>query len=139
MNSALYLALSTFFYIFLSFYVIKGRLQFKISIGHGDNIHLLRRIRAQSNFIQYTVLFLLLLMTSENMGLAALAVHFFGIVYLLGRAAHAYGLVKAEHLKNGKIQGLKFRSWGMYSTFFSLFCLALYLLFKYFSLLFFQS
>lgn len=131
MAAFLYIALYSILFIGLSLYVVQGRHLYRIVIGDGNDTRQLRRMRAQANFAEYTPIFLLELIASESMGLSVYVVHFFGLIFLIGRIVHAYGILKAEQVQDGKVYGIKFRFMGMAITFTSIGCLALYLLFKY--------
>jgi len=133
MTSYLYIALYSILFIFLSLYVIKGRRIYRIVIGDGNDTRQLRRIRAQANFSEYTPLFLIELIASEKIGLTVYLIHFFGLLFLMARIIHAYGILKAEHVEDRKIYGIKFRIVGMTITFACIGTLALFLLFKYFT------
>lgn len=131
MTSALYIALASLMLMLLSTHVIKGRSLFRVTLGDDNNQDMLRRIRAQANFTEYTPLFLILLVCAEKMGLYAFMIHLFGIAFLLGRISHAYGLLKAERKIDGKALGFKYRINGMKTTFTCYISLSLYILFKY--------
>jgi uncharacterized membrane protein YecN with MAPEG domain len=131
MTSSFYIALCGLYYVLLSAYVIKGRAVHKILIGDGDNQDLIRRMRCQGNFAEYTPLFLILLLASETAGLSALFIHVFGIAYLIARGAHAYSLLKAEKIVRGKVINTTFRVFGIMTTFTCITCLSGYLLFTY--------
>mgnify|MGYP002526380398 CR=1 FL=1 len=58
-HSFIYVALSAFILIKLSINVILERRKNKVSFGDDGNRALMRRIRAQGNFIEYTPIFLI--------------------------------------------------------------------------------
>jgi uncharacterized membrane protein YecN with MAPEG domain len=90
-----------------------------------DFLH--RKIRARGNFIEYTPIFLIMLMLVEINGFDKYFIHFFGIVFISGRALHAYGIVVAEV----RARNFFFRQAGMFCTFFCLSSLALILCFQF--------
>ena len=66
-----YAAILALLFVALSVYVILGRAKYKVLIGEGTSPDMLRRIRAQGNFIEYTPLFLILLLLRGREGFVA--------------------------------------------------------------------
>jgi uncharacterized protein len=64
----------------------------KIGIGDGGNDLLIRRMRAQANFIEQVPLTLLLLGALELAGKCPIWLTALGGLFLLGRIAHAFGM-----------------------------------------------
>lgn len=91
MQTALIAAACGLFLIALSVRVIALRRRFRISVGHQNNADLERAMRVQSNFVEYTPLFLILLALTETQGLPAWAVQGLGLMFLAGRALHFIG------------------------------------------------
>ena len=132
MTTALYAAILALFLFGLARHVIRGRRQFKAAIGDGGEFELQRRIRAHGNLAEYAPLFLILLALAEHQGLPALGVHAFGVLFLAGRASHAYGVLKGEVYENGVlVAGLEHRRRGMQITLSCLAILAILLLCDY--------
>jgi uncharacterized membrane protein YecN with MAPEG domain len=82
--------------MWLGMRVAQYRGKFKVSVGDGGQEPLLRRMRAQANFIESAPIFLLLLLTLElsaanRIGLAVIA----GI-FVLVRVAHPIGMESAD-------------------------------------------
>lgn len=123
MITSIYAALLALILIFLSIKIIKNRRFSKVEIGDNGNDSLQRAIRAHGNFIEYTPIFLIMLILAEVGGLNKYLIHFFGIIYILGRISHAYGIAVAE-LKN---RNFKYRVSAMICTFSCLAILALIL------------
>jgi uncharacterized membrane protein YecN with MAPEG domain len=71
-----------------------GRLRhgLKVWIGDGGHDSLLRRMRAQANFIEQTPLTLILFGLVEATGRGGLWLAPLGAAFILGRIAHAYGM-----------------------------------------------
>ena len=90
--TALYAAPLALVFLWLSKNVIAGRRSGKVSIGHGDDRNLERRIRAHANFAEYVPFTLLLMALAENLSAPALALHAAGICLLVGRINHAIAL-----------------------------------------------
>lgn len=64
----------------------------KVSVGDGGSEALLRRMRAQANFIEQVPITLLLVAAVELAGKGGLWLAPAGAVFMLGRIAHAYGM-----------------------------------------------
>jgi hypothetical protein len=108
--SFIYVALSCLILSKLSINVIKLRRQGKISFGDDGDRTLMRRIRAQGNFIEYTPIFLLSLiaiewLSIENIPYYFLYINIVGAVFIVGRILHAISLYekKIMHRKTGMI------------------------------------
>ncbi|MDX1975223.1 MAG: MAPEG family protein [Rickettsiales bacterium] len=132
MTTSLYAALVALMFIALSVNVIRGRRKNKIALGDNGNHDMQRRMRAQGNFAEYAPIFLILLVLAEYNGLPTYGVHGLGVLFLLGRISHAYGILKAEQHRNGQIpSGLGYRIRGMVCTFTTLGILVSILLTQY--------
>jgi uncharacterized membrane protein YecN with MAPEG domain len=108
--SFIYVALSCLILSKLSINVIKLRRQGKISFGDDGDRTLMRRIRAQGNFIEYTPIFLLSLiaiewLSIENIPYYFLYINIVGALFIVGRILHAISLYekKIMHRKTGMI------------------------------------
>jgi uncharacterized protein len=92
--------------LFLSAYVIVGRVKFKVDLGDGGSEEMQRRIRVQANFVEYVPLALILIMLVEYGKVgpgwlpAALAV-----ALVAGRVLHAYGLAGNAGTSVGRFVG----------------------------------
>jgi uncharacterized protein len=64
-----------------------------ISFGDDGNRVLLRRVRQHGNFIEWVPFVLVLMILAEGMGAPALYLHISGVLLLVGRVAHPFGLV----------------------------------------------
>ena len=108
--SFIYIALSCLILSKLSINVIKLRRQNKVSFGDDGDRILMRRIRAQANFIEYTPIFLLSLigiewLAVENIPYYFLYINIVGSLFIIGRILHALSLYEKEimHRKTGMI------------------------------------
>jgi len=125
-HSFIYVALSAFVLYKISINVISERRKNKISFGDDGNRTLMRRIRAQGNFIEYTPIFLISLIGIEwigyekNIPYYLIYVHILGIIFILGRIFHAISLYQKK---------ISFRRIGMRITFYSLITNGLVLIF----------
>ena len=64
----------------------------KVSVGDGGNEFVIRRMRAQANFVEYTPFVLVLIGALECSGYAATWLWVVGVVYMIGRLAHGLGM-----------------------------------------------
>ena len=125
-HSFIYVALSAFILYKISINVILERRKNKVSFGDDGNRTLIRRIRAQGNFIEYTPIFLISLIGIEwigyekNIPYYLIYVHILGIIFILGRIFHAISLYQKK---------ISFRRIGMRITFYSLITNGLELIF----------
>jgi uncharacterized protein len=85
------------------------------------------RIRAHANFAEYAPLFILLLALAESQGLPLYGVHGFGVLFIVGRLIHAWGLLTVEPGS----QSLLPRVAGMAMTFLCLGGLAMTLIYQF--------
>jgi len=90
--TGLYVALATLLVLVLSSRVSLRRRLLRVSLGDGDDKELRKRIRAQANAIEYLPLGLLLLLCLEWNQTVPVILHTCGIVLIVARALHAYGL-----------------------------------------------
>jgi uncharacterized membrane protein YecN with MAPEG domain len=96
------------------------RITHKISIGDGGNEALTARMRAQSNFVEYTPFFLILLGLIELAIGSKVWLWVVAVVYILGRIAHVFGMDRARP------DPLRLRMIGIMVTLLVLLGLALY-------------
>ena len=117
--TSLYAALLALLFLVLSVRVIHARRQERVSVGDGDNPRLCRIIGVHNNFAQY-VPFALLLMTFVELAPAPiLLVHVLGLLLLVGRILHAWGLSR---------ENFRLRTIGITLTLAAIGLAALYLL-----------
>lgn len=106
--------------IWLARRVGQMRLTHKVSIGDGGNEALIARMRAQANFVEYTPFVLILIGLIELADGSRLWLWIVGLVYILGRIAHGFGMDRPSP------DPLKLRTIGVIATALILFGLALY-------------
>ncbi len=73
----------------------------KVSVGDGGQDAIVRRMRAQANFIENVPITLLLFALVEMAGKGGVWLAPLGAVFLLGRIAHAFGM-DADGFKAGR-------------------------------------
>ncbi|MCV0429172.1 MAG: MAPEG family protein [Roseibium sp.] len=93
-------------YLVLTVRVIKARGSEHIGLGDQGNEHLLRRMRAHGNCIEYVPLALLLMLMLELMGSASWLLYGLGFTLLVGRIGHAYGFSREPELGNLRVAGM---------------------------------
>ena len=119
--TSLYAALLALLFLVLSVRVILTRRRERVAIGDGDNPRLCRAIGVHNNFAQY-VPFALLLMVFVELSPAPLElVHVLGLLLLVGRCIHAWGVSRAN-------ENYRLRMLGITLTLASILLAALYLL-----------
>ena len=125
-HSFIYVALSVFILYKISVNVILERRKNKVSFGDNGNRTLMRRIRAQGNFVEYTPIFLISLIGIEwigyekNISYYLIYVHSLGMIFIVGRVLHTISLYQKK---------ISFRRIGMRITFYSLIANGLILIF----------
>lgn len=106
--STLTASLLGFLFFVLTMRVIKERGNSKVSIGDGGDEMLIRRIRAQGNFVEYVPIFLILLVLAEYNGLNAYFLGLLATVFVLARTAHGYALAFTEKSVKARFYGTLF-------------------------------
>lgn len=82
--------------IWLSLRIGKVRMGAKIIHGDGGNELLMRRMRAQANFIENTPIAVILVAAIELSGHGGTWLPAVAAIFILGRVAHAFGMDKAK-------------------------------------------
>ncbi len=104
--TALYAGLLAPLFIFLSIRVIGQRRAARVAVGHGDDNLLLRRMRVHANFAEYVPLVLVLMALAENLKTTPILLHAVGILLLVGRILHAYGVSQPKENLNLRVAGM---------------------------------
>jgi len=86
-------------YLILWFRVTSLRAALGVSIGDGGDKTLLLRTRQHGNCAEWSSFLLILMILAEGMGAPALYIHISGVLLLIGRAAHPFGL-KADNVSH---------------------------------------
>ena len=82
----------TAIYLALWFRVTSMRAAKGASIGDANDPALLQRIRQHGNCSEWSSLLLILMILAEGMGAPTLYLHISGVLLVIGRAAHPFGL-----------------------------------------------
>ena len=103
--TAFYAALLALLFLLLSARVIAQRREARVEIGHGESAQLLRRMRVQANFAEYVPLALILMTLAESLKVPLALLHLLGLVLLVARLIHAYGLSQTPHILRLRVLG----------------------------------
>ncbi len=103
--SFLYAALLGLLLIALSTTVVLARRRFRVRLGTGNDAGMEQAVRVQANFTEYVPFAVLLLVIAEITGLPAAAVHGAGIVLVVSRVIHAWGLSHSPGRTFGRFYG----------------------------------
>lgn len=106
MITAIYASLLAFLFFFLFLRVVSKRLRYRIGIGDGGNHELNKAIRIHGNFAEHVPFALLMMMLCEMTGISIYFIHAFGIMLVISRLLHAYGLSKTSVLSWGRTIGI---------------------------------
>ena len=104
--TGLYAALSALLIVILAIRVVAYRRTAKIGLGDGDNPEMRKRIRAHGNAVEYLPLGLLLLLILELNQTAPILLHVFGILLIVGRLFHAWGVSHHSGVSPGRMIGV---------------------------------
>lgn len=80
-------------YLSLWLLVTKHRAAVSVSVGHGDDMVLLTKIRKHGNFCEWAPMLLILMILAEANGAGPLWLHSAGVLAVAGRLAHPFGLL----------------------------------------------
>jgi uncharacterized protein len=104
-------AAAALLHVWLSYRVSQLRLRHKVSIGDGDNLAVRTRMRAHANFAENTPLVLILIALLELAGTHATFLLAAGMIYVLARILHAFGM---DHRQPSKLRMIGILgSWGV--------------------------
>ena len=104
--TSFYAALLALLFIFLSKRVITTRREERVSIGDGNNPRLCRAIAVHNNFAQYVPFALLLMTLVELTPAPLLLIHVLGLLLLVGRLVHAWGVSCANEKYTLRVVGI---------------------------------
>lgn len=104
-TTALYAALLGLLIVVLALRVVRGRWTRRVGLGDGGDKDMLMRIRAHANAVENVPMALLLLLLLELTQLDGTLVHGFGIVLLVARLLHAFGLSRNAGTSFGRLAG----------------------------------
>ncbi len=103
--SLFYAALLGLLLIALSVNVVLARRRYHVRLGVGTEEGMQQAARVQANFAEYVPFAVVLLVLAELSDLPAAAVHAAGIVLVLSRILHAWGLSHSPGRSFGRFYG----------------------------------
>ena len=106
--TALYAGLVMLLLLVLAMPVSRLRGKLHIGLGDGGNPALARAIRTHANLAEWGVPVLLLLLVAELNRAPAVLLHAAGIVLVIGRLLHAFGLSRTGGASFGRMYGAGF-------------------------------
>lgn len=102
----LYAAILGLMLIGFTFVVIAGRASTGVLLLHGDNLPLAARIRQHANFAENVPMALLLMALAEISGAPAGWMHAMGLLLILSRLLHPFGVNPEGNAKAMRIAGM---------------------------------
>ena len=111
--TGLYAALMTLLVVFLAVRVVLFRRSAKVGLGDGNNPDLLQCIRVHANAVEYVPLYLLLMLILELNQTLPTLIHVFGIVLIVARLLHAWGVSRHSGISPGRALGAGLTVLGM--------------------------
>ena len=107
--SPIYISLLTLLIIFLAYRVTTFRRSEKISLGDNNGSKAMKSaIRAHANAVENIPIAAVLLLMLEINAVNSILLHLFGLILLLSRYAHAWGLSKKNGATPGRFYGTLF-------------------------------
>lgn len=106
MITGIYASILAFIFFFLFINVVSKRLKHRIGIGDGGNHELNKAIRIHGNFAEHVPYALLMMMLCEMTNISIYFIHAFGIVLIVSRLLHAYGLTMTSINSWGRTIGI---------------------------------
>jgi len=103
---SIYAALLALLFVALSIRTLRLRRGLKVAIGDGGHPLMLRAIRTHGNFAEYVPLGLLLLAACEQLRAPVVLLHGLGILLLVGRLIHAFGVSKEAEVFAFRVTGM---------------------------------
>lgn len=110
--SALAISLAAVILITLSYRVVRLRQKLGVGLGDGGHQELQHAMRVQANAAEYMPAAMLLLLAFEINGGATWLAFVFGLLFVAGRAYHAWGFSRSKGPSKGRVYGTVL-SWGV--------------------------
>lgn len=109
----LYVGLNALIALVLAALCVRARVQTKTDIGPGEDVRMVRAVRAHGNNAEYVPLALILIGALELAGGGPLLLHGLGIALTVGRLLHAQGLYQTLGTSPGRFAGTVL-TWTVY-------------------------
>jgi uncharacterized membrane protein YecN with MAPEG domain len=106
MITPLYAGILGIIYLSLTFFTIKGRFKHGVALGSGGNEEMEKSIRMHANFAEYVPIALLLLLMCETVNTVPIMIHAMGVLLIIGRLLHAFGLMSANSVNKKRQVGM---------------------------------
>ncbi|MCC7199328.1 MAG: MAPEG family protein [Gammaproteobacteria bacterium] len=103
--TTLYAGLFGLLYLVLAAQVVRGRWRYKVGLGTGSEPGMERAVRVHANFAEYVPLLLTLMLLAELGGAPGAVLHGVGLVLLVSRLLHAWGLSQHSNRSFGRFYG----------------------------------
>ncbi len=105
-TTPLYAGLLGLFYFYLSFRVVRLRRICHAGFGDAGDKLLMRAIRVHANFSEYVPLVIILMALAELQNVSLYLIHLVGILLLIGRASHAFGMSRQPEITGTRTVGM---------------------------------
>ena len=105
MITPLYAAVLTVLLVVLMARVVRLRWKHKVGLGDGDVAELRQAIRVHGNLVETALWALLLLFMMEWSGVQPVWLHLYGMVLVLARFLHAWGVTHSPYASFGRTAG----------------------------------
>ncbi|MCP4046853.1 MAG: glutathione S-transferase [Gammaproteobacteria bacterium] len=89
----IYIAILGLLFLPITVRIALYRIKSRISLGTGDDPEMLRLMRGQANFVETVPMALFLLIIMEVLGASNVWLHALGLMLVLGRIVHYFGLI----------------------------------------------
>ena len=101
----LYAGLLGILLVVLAFNVVRLRLGKKVGLGVGEGGLIEQPVRVHANFTENAPIFIWLLLVAELTGTSSGVLHSAGVVFVVARLLHAFGLSRARNRSFGRVTG----------------------------------
>ena len=92
----IYAALNMAVLIWIAIETGRLRGKYKVSIGDGGVMHMVRIIRGHANAVENMPMFFILMVLGALLGMPLIAAHVLGLVFTVGRALHAWHFIQED-------------------------------------------
>ena len=103
--TAIYAALAALMLLALAALVVRARRRYRTPFGVGSEPGMERAFRVHANFVEYVPLALVLMLLAELNGVSHAGLHAAGILLLVSRGLHAFGLGRSSGRSFGRFYG----------------------------------
>lgn len=103
--TSLYASILAFIIIFLAYKVVSFRRSKKVGVGDNGDTDGLKAIRAHANAVEYVPMIVILMGLYEANGGSHLALNIIGVIVVIARLLHGFGLSKSTGTTFGRFYG----------------------------------